>query len=1154
MPDPAAAPSPGTGLVTVTASGRHFTVNSRYADNFAGAVNDLAAAGYPINDVQGYNNRNIRGTHRPSQHSFGEAIDINPVQNPQGAQGDIPPDLARRVAAAHGLGWGGDFTGRTPRDPMHFEVPAGGLRPTADSGEPQAPSIQEIMAADSAASPGGAGAAPAAQPAANSTDPADPTPPSVGEIMTADNAPAPAAPQATGTLSAGINAATRTDVRTLSAPRQDGSFTDAAGNVYRAAPEAGDNYYRDAGGNLFQDIRSAQAAPTAPAPVTAGGVVGQGARGVLEGGMATAGSAINAAAPNAFGVLNQAADSTDYIASLMRAASSDAPPPGSGPSLAPNPAIGALGDIGKLPVATPQPVSDWLAQQPGNAFERTARTLGQYAPGLAFGPEGEAGMLSQVLSRAANVAVPAAMSLAARGTAHAFGASPELEDMAANAGGLAGGLSLAAPAAFGPGLARVAAPIRNAFDPVLASVSKPAAQAAADTAIRTGQIPAAALDTAQRTALANVHTGGDPMALTQALTSHLDGIDATTQARVDAARQSATQAAGGIGGTGTPQDTGAALRTSLLQAQADREAQVNALYKAAGLNDVTANLQATKQAATTIPGQMLATSAPMEAAEAHAFQVAAQMPDVAPLKMLTELRSQVGSLVSATRGPAHGRLSQLYAAIQDNLSNSVADKVESDQAQVAAGQMAPEQTLEAQYRALQAKWGVGAQARVGVGGAQGGGGNATSGTVAVPGVPGAGGASVGQPGNASGPQGLPSPDQPTITPEHVGQLNTAAAGYRDLKNDFGAKPVANAVATQGGPSTVYSTPDGKVPSLYFQPGPAAADNIAALLKVNPTAAPMLSDYAAQTLRTERVMDADGVVDPKKFAAWRAKYANALSALPPDAQARFADVGSAGQAVADAQAAREAAMSAYNQGVTAHLLGVQDPDGVSKVVGGVFNRPTSTQDMRSLVQAASSDPDAAAGLRQSVTDYISRQFASGQTVNTKGIAAFVAKNRDALGEVLTPDQLSTLDSIGAARTPKPNGGGMLTFLTHRAFGLLGAGVGFWKGGLPGAAEGLVGGGTLGEVVNRATEAGTSRINQIINQAMQDPVVAKAALAPVPANARPDSAVIRRASANLARALLRSTAAPALVAAGQPPTPAPSAPQVTRVTANAYAPGP
>ncbi|WGW02274.1 M15 family metallopeptidase [Tropicibacter oceani] len=93
------------------------------------------------NNTSAFNCRVVGGTNRLSQHAFGKAMDINPVQNPyvkggytspeagksfDGADertGDVPgivlPDgPVTRAFKARGWGWGGDWS--SSRDYQHF--------------------------------------------------------------------------------------------------------------------------------------------------------------------------------------------------------------------------------------------------------------------------------------------------------------------------------------------------------------------------------------------------------------------------------------------------------------------------------------------------------------------------------------------------------------------------------------------------------------------------------------------------------------------------------------------------------------------------------------------------------------------------------------------------------------------------------------------------------------------------------------------------------------------------------------------------------------------------------------------------------------------------------------------------------------------------
>jgi hypothetical protein len=119
-------PTVGGDLVQVkTAGGHTFTVNKYGAANFKAFVEDLEGRGYKFNgDPQGYNPRSKFDGGGPSEHAYGNAIDINPGANPfthnvnRPLQTDLPPDVSA-IAAKYGLSWGGDW--HSVKDAMHFE-------------------------------------------------------------------------------------------------------------------------------------------------------------------------------------------------------------------------------------------------------------------------------------------------------------------------------------------------------------------------------------------------------------------------------------------------------------------------------------------------------------------------------------------------------------------------------------------------------------------------------------------------------------------------------------------------------------------------------------------------------------------------------------------------------------------------------------------------------------------------------------------------------------------------------------------------------------------------------------------------------------------------------------------------------------------------
>jgi hypothetical protein len=94
-------------------------------------------ASMAANNTSAFNYRLIFGTDRLSNHSYGRAIDINPVQNPYEQRGGatVPPGarydivqagtITPQIAAvfkSYGWQWGGEWNER--KDWQHFEKPA----------------------------------------------------------------------------------------------------------------------------------------------------------------------------------------------------------------------------------------------------------------------------------------------------------------------------------------------------------------------------------------------------------------------------------------------------------------------------------------------------------------------------------------------------------------------------------------------------------------------------------------------------------------------------------------------------------------------------------------------------------------------------------------------------------------------------------------------------------------------------------------------------------------------------------------------------------------------------------------------------------------------------------------------------------------------
>ena len=115
---------------------RRFQVRSiRPVSEFRGASDDRSMA---ANNTSAFNCRYVAGTTTWSQHSYGRAVDVNPVQNPYVRNGvadppsgqpwiartpagpgmAVPRNVLVRAFKDQGWGWGGDWS--SARDYQHF--------------------------------------------------------------------------------------------------------------------------------------------------------------------------------------------------------------------------------------------------------------------------------------------------------------------------------------------------------------------------------------------------------------------------------------------------------------------------------------------------------------------------------------------------------------------------------------------------------------------------------------------------------------------------------------------------------------------------------------------------------------------------------------------------------------------------------------------------------------------------------------------------------------------------------------------------------------------------------------------------------------------------------------------------------------------------
>jgi hypothetical protein len=108
-------------MVTISSAGETLKVHRNLKDLFVVLMNNTERRfGYNIHTAYGYACRNISGQNIASNHSWGLAVDINPLQNPQRTtfRCEIPPGAVKMWEVC-GFYWGGRY--KITKDTMHFE-------------------------------------------------------------------------------------------------------------------------------------------------------------------------------------------------------------------------------------------------------------------------------------------------------------------------------------------------------------------------------------------------------------------------------------------------------------------------------------------------------------------------------------------------------------------------------------------------------------------------------------------------------------------------------------------------------------------------------------------------------------------------------------------------------------------------------------------------------------------------------------------------------------------------------------------------------------------------------------------------------------------------------------------------------------------------
>src|SRR5262252_1005607 len=250
------------------------------------------------------------------------------------------------------------------------------------------------------------------------------------------------------------------------------------------------------------------------------------------------------------------------------------------------------------------------------------------------------------------------------------------------------------------------------------------------------------------------------------------------------------------------------------------------------------------------------------------------------------------------------------------------------------------------------------------------------------------------------------------------RLREASAATKQRKETFKPLEAVTRRETASGP---YKMGESQVAGRIIQQGAKGYDSVSSYLRAvgNERGLPDVQDAIAASMRREAI-GADGVVDPKALNTWLKKYQDTLRAIDERDGGAFSqtlrNAGKEQEGVAAARAGQKEVAARYEgKDELGQLIGARDDAHVTEIIGGMFDKTDSVKRVRDLLGKLTT-PEAQAGARRAVLDYIQRRFLGttqlGEDVLLRGgrFVEFMRRNASALRQVLPPDQINQLQAI------------------------------------------------------------------------------------------------------------------------------------------------
>lgn len=548
-----------------------------------------------------------------------------------------------------------------------------------------------------------------------------------------------------------------------------------------------------------------------------------------------------------------------------------------------------------------------------------------------------------------------------------------------------------------------------------------------------------ALETAGEKAIADARTAGE---------ANIAATEASGQQAVRAARQGVQQSAEGLGGMGTPDAHGEALRGTLSTLEDAAKVRARGLWQAVDPDGTLAlplgSVQETARGLLRDLNPNLG-----DAVAAHESQIlsgAAALPDVVPFRDAQRLRTNIGNVERTLRAtPGNEQSLRRLGILKSSLDDAIANGAE-----VAA---AADSSVAGRIAAFIRGEGGGP-----VGGGSGGQGVATGARTGTAGVAGESGEALpARSGSAPGNRGVASESATGHLPADLTELEQgiyadlapkprvsepgiepsfdteAARRYADArqatleqKQTFGQGAIGRTL--RAGPrGAEFAIEEAAVPRQFLTgkaTEPARVQQYIEAVGGLPQAVTNMREALVNDLRNQRtrvIMD-DGTVSPKGLADWMRNHGRTIDLFPGLREqlntvermqgAYDTATATAKQSLADANKTAAADLAArttenktvlrdFERGPGGKFVGPEPADAFKKVMAS----DTRTQDFADIVAAARGKPEVIDGLKRLAVEHMEGM---GQDVLRK----FIERRRGPLKEIFGGQGLQNLEAVGA----------------------------------------------------------------------------------------------------------------------------------------------